>query len=42
MLTEYEQTMSVRSAASNAKAPDLCVMLGGGIPRSLINAFTGS
>ena len=41
-LTEYEQAMFVRSAASAADAPDLYVMLGDGTPHSLINAFTGN
>ncbi|MCS7483594.1 FAD-dependent oxidoreductase [Umezawaea endophytica] len=41
-LTAYEQAMFVRTAASNAEAPDLHVMLGDGTPHDLINAFTGS
>ncbi|MDQ0808607.1 2-polyprenyl-6-methoxyphenol hydroxylase-like FAD-dependent oxidoreductase [Streptomyces sp. B3I7] len=40
-LTEFEQAMFVRTAAANAEAPDLDVMLGDGAPHSLINAFTG-
>lgn len=41
-LTEYEQAMFTRSAASAADAPDLYVMLGDGTPYTLINAFAGS
>ncbi|MEU8705008.1 NAD(P)/FAD-dependent oxidoreductase [Streptomyces sp. NPDC048565] len=39
-LTEYEQAMFVRSAAANAEAPDLHVMLGEGTPHTLLKAFT--
>ncbi|WP_406149461.1 FAD-dependent oxidoreductase [Streptomyces sp. NBC_01012] len=39
-LTEYEQAMFVRSAASNSEAPDLHVMLGEGTPHTLLKAFT--
>jgi 2-polyprenyl-6-methoxyphenol hydroxylase-like FAD-dependent oxidoreductase len=40
-LTEFEQAMFVRTAAANAEAPDLDVMLGADTPHGLINAFTG-
>jgi 2-polyprenyl-6-methoxyphenol hydroxylase-like FAD-dependent oxidoreductase len=41
-LTEYEQALFPRSAAAEAEAPDLYVMLGEGTPHNLIKAFAGS
>ncbi|MFD3310502.1 FAD-dependent oxidoreductase [Streptomyces sp. NPDC058656] len=41
-LTEYEQAMFSRSAASAAEAPDLHEMLGDDAPHNLINKFAGS
>ena len=41
-LTEYEQAMLPRSAASAAEQPDLHEVLGDDTPHNLLNRFTGS
>ena len=41
-LTEYEQAMFPRSAASAAEQPDLHEVLGDDTPHNLLNRFTGS
>lgn len=41
-LTAFEEAMFLRTAAANAEAPDLGVMLGDDAPHNLIRAFSGS